>query len=135
MGAIARSAECAGVHAIIVPEKGSAQMNGDAMKTSAGALNYIPVCRVKSIINTVKYIKDCGIEVMSATEKADMYYFNADMKKPVAIIMGSEDIGINPDLLRLSDLLVKIPMKGQISSLNVSAATSAILFEAVRQRV
>jgi len=134
MGAIARSAECAGVHAIVIPEKGSAQINADAMKTSAGALNYIPVCRVKSLVNIVKYIKDCGITVLAATEKANELYFNSELQKPLAILLGAEDIGIDPDLLRLSDSLVKIPMKGKVSSLNVSAAASVLLFEVLRQR-
>lgn len=134
MGAIARSAECAGVHAIVIPEKGSAQINADAVKTSAGALHHIPVCRVKSLVNTVKFFKDCGLHVLAATEKASDLYFTSDFQKPVAIILGAEDVGVNPDLLRIADTLVKIPMKGQISSLNVSAATSVILFEAVRQR-
>jgi 23S rRNA (guanosine2251-2'-O)-methyltransferase len=134
MGAIARSAECAGVHAIVIPEKGSAQINADAVKTSAGALHHIPVCRVKSLVNTVKFLKDCGLHVLAATEKANDLYFTTDFQKPVAIILGAEDVGVNADLLRIADTLVKIPMKGQISSLNVSAATSVILFEAVRQR-
>lgn len=135
MGAIARSAECAGVHAIVVPEKGSAQINADAVKTSAGALHYIPVCRVKSLVNTVKFIKDCGLLVCAATEKANDLYFNTDFQKPLAIILGAEDVGVNPDLLRLSDTLIKIPMKGKVSSLNVSAAASVLLFEALRQRL
>lgn len=134
MGAIARSAECAGVHAIVVPEKGSAQINADAVKTSAGALHYIPVCRVKSLVNTIKFFKDCGIHIFAATEKATDIYYACDFQKPMAIIMGAEDVGINPDLLRLSESWIKIPMKGMVSSLNVSAATSVLLFDVLRQR-
>jgi 23S rRNA (guanosine2251-2'-O)-methyltransferase len=134
MGAIARSAECAGVHAIVVPEKGSAQINADAVKTSAGALHYLPVCRVKSLVNTVKFMKDCGLYVLAANEKASELYYDSDLQKPIAIILGAEDVGVDPDLLRLSDSLVKIPMKGKVSSLNVSAAASVLLFETLRQR-
>lgn len=135
IGAIARTAECAGVHAIVVPEKGSAQINADAVKTSAGALHYMPFCRVKSLVNTVKYLKDCGIRVISATEKANKDYFMAKLTEPLAIILGAEDTGISPDLLRLSDSLFRIPVLGQIESLNVSAAASVIMYEVVKQRM
>ncbi len=134
MGAIARSAECGGIHAIIVPEKGSAQLNADAIKTSAGALNYIPVCRVKNLVNTVKFLKDSGLIIMAATEKASVLYYNEDYKIPVAFILGAEDTGINPDLLRISNQLIRIPVSGKINSLNVSAAASVLIYEAVRQR-
>jgi 23S rRNA (guanosine2251-2'-O)-methyltransferase len=134
MGAIARSAECAGVHAIVIPERGTAQINADAVKTSAGALLHIPVCRVRSLVNTVKFLKDCGLHVLAATEKASDLYFNTNLQQPIALILGAEDVGVDPDLLRLSDTLIKIPMKGKVSSLNVSAAASVVLFEVVRQR-
>jgi 23S rRNA (guanosine2251-2'-O)-methyltransferase len=135
IGAIARTAECAGVDAIIVPEKGSAQINADAIKTSAGALHYVPVCRVKSLVNTMKYLKDCGIITITATEKASETYFNLDLKVPLALIMGSEDTGVDEDLLRISDNLVRIPVCGHIESLNVSAAASVLMYEVVKQRV
>lgn len=116
------------------PEKGSAQLNADALKTSAGALNYIPVCRVKNLVSTVKYLKNSGLSIFSATEKASGLYFDADYNKPVCIILGGEDTGINSELLKISDFLVRIPVFGKINSLNVSAAASVIIFEAVRQR-
>jgi 23S rRNA (guanosine2251-2'-O)-methyltransferase len=134
LGAIARSAECAGVHAIVVPEKGSAQINADAVKTSAGALHHIPICRVKSLVNVIKYFKDCGLQIFAATEKANEVYHAFDFRKPLALIVGAEDVGINPDLLRLSENWVRIPMKGKVSSLNVSAAASVLLFDMLRQR-
>ncbi|MDP4210731.1 MAG: 23S rRNA (guanosine(2251)-2'-O)-methyltransferase RlmB [Bacteroidota bacterium] len=135
IGAIARTAECAGVDAIIVPEKGSAQINGDAIKTSAGALHYIPVCRVKSLNSTVRFLKESGIRTIAATEKASDTYFNVDMKEPLALIMGAEDTGISLELLRSADHLVRIPISGHIESLNVSAAASVLIYEAVKQRL
>jgi 23S rRNA (guanosine2251-2'-O)-methyltransferase len=135
MGAIARSAECSGAHAIIIPEKGSAQINADAIKTSAGALHHIPVCRVKSLSAALKFLKESGLFVAAATEKANEIYFHTDFNKPLAIILGSEESGISDELLKRSDVLIKIPLLGNIGSLNVSAAASAIVFEIVRQRV
>lgn len=135
IGAIARTAECAGVDAIIVPEKGSAQINADAVKTSAGALHYVPFCRVKSLVNTVKYLKDCGLQVIAATEKAADNYFISKLTEPIALVMGAEDTGISEDLLRISDALVRIPTLGQIQSLNVSAAASVLMYEVVKQRM
>lgn len=135
IGAIARTAECAGVDAIIVPEKGSAQINADAVKTSAGAINYIPFCRAKSLVNTVKFLKDSGLQVFAATEKATQNYFTSNLKEPLALIMGAEDIGISPDLLRIADYLVRIPTLGRIESLNVSAAASVLIYEVVKQRM
>lgn len=135
IGAIARTAECAGVDALIVPEKGSAQLNADAVKTSAGALHYVPVCRVKSLVNTIKFLKDSGLTVICASEKAVASCFKMDYKGPVALILGAEDVGINPDLLRISHELVTIPVKGQIASLNVSAAASVLFYEVVKQRM
>ena len=135
IGAIARTAECAGVDAIIVPEKGSAQINADAVKTSAGALNYIQVCKVKSLINTVKFLKDSGLQIIAATEKTSKPYFKLDYKEPLTLILGAEDTGISSDLLRIADHLVRIPLMGHIQSLNVSAAASIIIYEAVKQRL
>lgn len=133
-GAIARSAECAGVDAIVIPQKGGAQINSDAMKTSAGALNFLPVCRERSLVKTVQYLQDSGIRVVGCTEKATQALYQADFSNPVAIVMGSEEDGISDELIRVCDELVQIPMTGQISSLNVSVAAGISLFEAVRQR-
>jgi 23S rRNA (guanosine2251-2'-O)-methyltransferase len=134
LGALARSAECSGMDALIVPSKGSAQINADAIKTSAGALNNIPVCRVNSLEDAAKYLQDSGFQLVAATEKAEDFIFNADFNKPVALILGAEDTGIDPKLLKMADVLVKIPMYGAIKSLNVSAAASVLFFEIVRQR-
>lgn len=134
-GSIARSAECAGVHAIIVKTKGSAQINNDAIKTSAGALYKIPVARVTNFKTLVRFLKNSGLQIVSATEKGSVDYFKADFTTPTAIIMGSEDIGVSTDLLRLSDLTLKIPILGKIKSLNVSNAASILVYEAVRQRI
>ena len=134
MGAIVRTAECAGVDAIIIPEKGSAQINSDTIKASAGSLYKIPVCKSKNIKNTIEYLKESGVQIIAATEKADNYYTSADFTKPTAIIMGSEENGVSGEYLKRSDLKVKIPILGDIESLNVSVATGVILYEAVNQR-
>jgi 23S rRNA (guanosine2251-2'-O)-methyltransferase len=133
-GAIARTAECAGVHSIIVPWYGSAPVNADSLKTSAGALSRIPVCRVQNIFYTVRYLKNSGLRICSATEKAEGLYFKASLTGPLAIIIGSEDKGIDSGLLKVSDDLVRIPLMGQISSLNVSVAAGILIYEAVKQR-
>jgi 23S rRNA (guanosine2251-2'-O)-methyltransferase len=133
-GAIIRTAECAGVHAVVVPEKGAARMGEDAMKTSAGALNLVPVCRSSNLQAAIDFLRQSGIRIIAATEKAADNYTDTDMKGPLAIIMGAEDTGISPILLRKADKLAKIPLKGKIASLNVSVATALLLFEAVRQK-
>ncbi|MDP4205109.1 MAG: 23S rRNA (guanosine(2251)-2'-O)-methyltransferase RlmB [Bacteroidota bacterium] len=133
-GAIARSAECAGVDAIIIPEQGSARVGADAIKTSAGALHTIPVCRHKNLIDVVMLLQQSGVRVVAATEKGSTPYFESDFKEPLAIILGSEDKGIEPRLLRMADELIQIPIKGRIASLNVSVAASLMVYEAVRQR-
>jgi 23S rRNA (guanosine2251-2'-O)-methyltransferase len=133
-GAIARTAEVAGVDAIIIPDKGAAQINSDALKTSAGALHLIPVCRVKSLAMTVKFLKNSGLKIVASTGKGEKFYDETNMKDPAAIIMGSEDLGIEAGLLRIADEWVKIPQSGQIESLNVSVAAGIIIFEAIRQR-
>lgn len=133
-GAIARTAECAGVDAIIIPEKGSAPITSDAMKTSAGALNYLSVCREKEIKKTIKFLHDNGIKVIACTEKTQKTVYDTDVAGPVALIMGSEEDGISNELLREADELVSIPMKGKIGSLNVSVATGIALYEIVRSR-
>lgn len=134
-GAIARSAECAGVDFIVIPSRGAAQINADAVKTSAGALNRIPVCREENLKNTIEYLKESGLQIIACHEKTENYHFNADLTKPSAIIMGSEENGISNEYLKRSDMQVKIPMVGSIASLNVSVATGIILFEAVKQRL
>ncbi len=133
-GAIARTAECAGVDGLIIGARGSAPVSGDAMKTSAGALNHLPVCRENDLKQTVKFLKDNGIAVVACTEKASKSIYEAELNRPIAIIMGSEEDGILDELLRSADELVKIPMKGKIGSLNVSVAAGIALYEVVRQR-
>ncbi len=133
-GAIARTAECMGVHGVVIPIKGGAQVNEDAIKTSAGALNYLPVCREKSLLEAVEFLKASGISIISCTEKSESTIHQADFKSPSAIIMGSEEKGISEELLSLSDQNSKIPMTGKIESLNVSVAAGMILYEAHRQR-
>ncbi len=133
-GAIARSAECAGVDAIIIPTRGSAQVNGDAIKTSAGALHSIPVCREDNLKVTLDYLKDSGLRIASCTEKGSTPHYSTDLSGPLAIVMGSEEDGISTEYLKRSDVRVQIPMRGKISSLNVSVATGIILFEVLRQR-
>lgn len=134
-GAIARSAECAGVDFIIIPSRGAAQINGDAIKTSAGALHRIKVCREENLKNTIGYLKESGLQIIACHEKTDKLIYDADYKKPSAIIMGSEENGISGEYLKRSDIQVKIPMNGNISSLNVSVATGIVLFEALHQRL
>ena len=133
-GGIARSAECAGAHALVMPVKNSAPVNADAIKSSAGALNIIPVCRVGSIRNTLRYLQERGIQVVAASEKADKTLYQANLKKPTAIVMGSEDTGISREILKMCDTTLSIPLMGTIESLNVAAAAAVMLFEAVRQR-
>lgn len=133
-GAIARTAECSGIDAIVIPSRGSAQISSDALKTSAGALNFIPVCREENLKHTLSYLKDSGLQIVGCTEKAEKNIYEFDFKIPAAIIMGSEEDGISPEYLKKCDAEVKIPLKGQIQSLNVSVAAGMILYEAIRQR-
>lgn len=133
-GAIARSAECLGFNGIIIAFKGAAKINADAVKTSAGALMKIPVSRVKSLANSIKYLKDSGIQIVAVTEKASEKCYDAKLTGPLALILGSEDRGISPNLLFLSDQKVQIPMQGETESLNVSVASSILLYEVQRQR-
>ena len=134
-GAIARTAECSGVQAIVIPAHGAAQINADAMKTSAGALSKIPVCREESLKTVIDFLKECGLQIVSCTEKATDYYFQLDFTVPTAIILGSEENGISNEFLQKSDAKAKIPMMGEIGSLNVSVAAGIILYEAVSQRM
>lgn len=135
LGAIARSAECAGVHALIVPRKGSAEINPDAIKTSAGALYKIDVCREESLGKTVRFLQESGINVVVCTEKTETNIYSGDFSGPTALIMGSEEHGVSDDLIRIADDLAKIPMFGEIGSLNVSVASGIVLYEVVRQRL
>lgn len=134
MGAIARTAECAGVHAIIVPKKGSAEINPDAIKTSAGALYKIPVCRQDSLSKTGKFLIESGVQLVVSTEKTEESIYSVDYTVPTCIIMGAEDVGVSDDLIRISDKLAKIPMFGEIESLNVSVSAGVVIYEALRQR-
>jgi 23S rRNA (guanosine2251-2'-O)-methyltransferase len=134
MGAIARTAECCGVHAIVVPAKGSAQINPDAIKTSAGALYKIPVCRHDNFFQTVRFIQESGLQIVACTEKTQDFIYKPDYTGPTAIVMGSEEDGVRNEIIRMADHLAKIPMYGEIESLNVSVATGVILYEAIRQR-
>lgn len=135
LGAIARTAECSGVHALIVPAKGSAQINPDTVKTSAGALFKIPVCRVENLSKTARFLQESGIQLVACTEKAEDYLYKPDYTAPTAIIMGSEEDGISTELIKIADYLAKIPMFGSIESLNVSVSAGIVLYEAVRQRM
>ncbi len=134
-GAIARSAECAGVDFIIIPTRGAAQINSDAIKTSAGALHRIPVCREDNLKTTIEYLKESGLKIFACHEKTEntIYSFNYD--QPLAIVMGSEENGISGEYLKRCDEQIKIPMAGTISSLNVSVATGIILFEVLKRRL
>lgn len=133
-GAIARTCNCAGIDAIIIPAKNSVSVNADAMKTSAGALHTLPVCREQSLTSTLKYLKESGFKIVAATEKGDYDYTKANYKDPVCIIMGAEDTGVPYEHLALCDEWIKIPMFGNIESLNVSVAAGILLYEAIRQR-
>lgn len=134
-GAMARTALCCGVHAIIIPQTDTAALNAEAVKSSAGALNSMPVCREKNLVQLVKQLKLNGIQVIASEMKGSKYIYDADLKIPTAIIMGSEGEGIAGELLRLADEIVRIPMAGKFDSLNVSVATGMILYEATRQRM
>lgn len=133
-GAIARSAECAGADGIIIPIRNSVKISADAVKTSAGALYTLPVCRELNLKKTVKNLLREGFKVVAATEKAEKLYTEVDYESPILLIMGAEDTGIDEELLRFADEQVAIPQKGKISSLNVAAAATVLLYEVVRQR-
>lgn len=132
-GAIVRTAECAGLDGIIIPEKGNAPLSSDAMKTSAGALNHVPVVREKDLRKTIRFLHDNGIRVIACTEKGVKEIFDISLNGPVALIFGSEEDGIDDALLREADELAKIPMKGKINSLNVSVAAGIAIYEVMRQ--
>jgi 23S rRNA (guanosine2251-2'-O)-methyltransferase len=133
-GSIARTCDCAGVDSIIIPAHNSVTVNADAIKTSAGALHTLPVCREQSLTNTIKFLKDSGFKKVAATEKGDYDYSKANYMDPTCIIMGAEDKGVSYEHLALCDEWIKIPMKGTIESLNVSVAAGVLIYEAVKQR-
>ncbi|RKD85189.1 23S rRNA (guanosine2251-2'-O)-methyltransferase [Mangrovibacterium diazotrophicum] len=133
-GAIVRTAECAGVDAVLVPDKGAARINADAVKTSAGALHLVPVCRTKDLKKSVLYLQQSGLKIIAATEKSSENYIKTDYSGPVAIVMGSEEFGIDRQILDLADDRVQIPILGKIQSLNVSVAAGLLVYEVVRQR-
>lgn len=133
-GAIARTCECAGVDALVIPSKGGATVNADAMKTSAGALNILPVCKEKSINEAIHFLKASGVKVVAASEKGNKIYTGTNYGEPTAIVMGAEDKGVSAENLRDCDEIVRIPLFGTIGSLNVSVASSIMIYEAVRQR-
>ena len=133
-GAIARTAECAGIDAIIIPDKGNAPITDDAIKTSSGALNHLSVCRAADLKKLVRQLQDNGIRVIACTEKTNADIYSADFKSPVAIILGSEEDGIAPELLKAADQAVKIPLRGKVGSLNVSVAAGIAIYEAIRQK-
>lgn len=134
LGGIARTAECAGVHLIIIPNKNSAKISSDAIKTSAGALYHLPVSREQNLKKVIKELKHRGLLLYAASEKGDKFYTEADMTRGCVVVMGSEDTGIDEELLRHVHENIKIPLEGEIESLNVSAAAAVILYEANRQR-
>ena len=134
-GAIARTCECAAVDAVIIPAKNSVTVNADAVKTSAGALHTLPVCREQSLTDTLKYLKECGFRLIAATEKGDYDYTRGEYTGPLCLIMGAEDKGVAYEHLALCDEWVKIPMLGTIESLNVSVAAGILIYEVVKQRI
>lgn len=134
-GAVARTCECAGVSAIVIPDRESVSANADAVKTSAGALNYLPVCREHNLVKAVRLLRDSGFKVVGTSDKSEMPYTHADYTGPVAIILGAEDKGISPEIMKLCDTQVLIPEFGHINSLNVSVAGGIMIYEVVRQRL
>lgn len=134
-GAIARTAECCGVNAIVIPDRGSVGVGADAVKTSAGALLTIPVCREHNLAAGVRYLKESGCRIVCATEKESQDYTIGGYTDPVALVMGAEDVGVSEEILKLADYRAGIPMFGQIGSLNVSVAAGVMMYEVVRQRM
>lgn len=134
-GAICRTAECVGIHAVILPEKGAAPINSDAIKTSAGAIYNLKICKEKNLAHTVDFLQQSGVQVFSATEKANKLIYDVNFTEPCAIVMGNEETGISKEVLHHSDEKIKLPIEGKTQSLNVSVACGAILYEAVRQKM
>lgn len=135
MGAIARTAECTGVSALIVPDHGSAALNGDAIKTSSGALLRLPICREQNLKTIVNLARQTGFQVVAATEKGAVHYREVDFSRPTLLIMGNEETGISPELLKMSDVRAKLPVVGEVASLNVSVAAGVMMYEALEQRL
>lgn len=134
-GAIARTAECCAVNAIVIPAHGSVSVGADAVKTSAGALNHIPVCREESVTKAVKYLQESGCQIVASTEKSSQNYTTGDYTTPLALVMGAEGTGISAEVLRIADTRAAIPMFGNIGSLNVGVAAGVMMYEVVRQRL
>lgn len=134
-GAILRTAECTGVDAVIIPQQGSAPLNAEAVKTSAGAAFNIPVCKVNHLLDAIYFLQAEGLQFIAITEKTDNLFYEMDFDRPTALIMGSEYKGITPAILKMADYKAKIPLKGEIASLNVSVACGVALYEVVRQRM
>ncbi len=134
-GAIARTAECEGVDAIIIPSKGSVTVTPDAIKTSAGALNRIKVCKTDDLKDTLFYIQQCGVRLVACTEKGSVPLFETNLRGSVTVIMGSEKDGVSSDLVNMADVRCRIPMRGEIASLNVSVAAGMVLYEKLRQEI
>lgn len=135
LGAIIRTAECTGVHAIILPQHGGAAINEETVKTSAGAIFNLPICKTAHLKDAMFFLQSYEVQLVAATEKTDQLLYDMDFTKPTAIIMGSEGKGISPSILKLMDQKAKLPLLGKTSSLNVSVACGAFLYEAVRQRM
>jgi len=134
-GAVARTCECAGVSAIVIPDRESVSVNADAVKTSAGALNYLPVCREHNLVNAVRFLRDSGFKIVGTSDKSQMPFTQGDYTGPVGIVLGAEDKGISPEIMKLCDTRVLIPEFGHINSLNVSVAGGIMIYEVVRQRL
>lgn len=134
-GAVARTCECAGVSAIVIPDRESVSANADAVKTSAGALNYLPVCRERNLVNAVKLLRDSGFRIVGTSDKSQVPYTKGNYTGPVAIVLGAEDKGVSPEIMKLCDTQVMIPEFGHINSLNVSVAGGIMIYEVVRQRL
>ena len=134
-GAVARTCECAGVSAIVIPDRESVSVNADAVKTSAGALNFLPVCREHNLVKAVRLLRDSGFKIVGTSDKSQMPYTKGNYTGPVAIVLGAEDKGISPEIMKLCDTQVLIPEFGHINSLNVSVAGGIMIYEVVRQRL
>lgn len=135
MGAIARTAECTGVSALVVPDHGSAAINEDAVKTSSGVLLRLPVCREQNLKTVVNLAKQYGYQVVAATEKGAVHYREVNFRQPTLLVMGNEETGISTELLKMSDVRAKLPIVGEVASLNVSVAAGVFMYEALEQRL
>lgn len=133
-GAIVRTAECTGVDAVIIPDHGSAQVGDDAVKTSSGALLRMPICRESNLKTVLNLAKQCGMQIVAATEKGATDYLEVDYTKPTLLVMGAEETGISPEILKMADARAKLPILGQVQSLNVSVAAAVFMYEVLRQR-